>query len=234
MDSTQGFLLLVGVPIGAWAVSLLVLRGAYQDVQRDWLSRGQTPPFSRLVIANVYGVVPVLFGLSLWLVSLNFADALNAGTSADLLGASGLFVWACIASAVAGGCTVTGQTLVVRSRLSSYLGSDFGRVLPLSVIPFTGSVFAMVLAFLAFGYVDGVVIGSYIAPSAAVDSAVSALQAYSLACLAIPVTAWVSNRVRDLSGRGFTRALLIEDVGELPLLLGLVLVFLALSGLTPA
>lgn len=78
MDSNQALLVLVVVPIAAWAGLLLVLRGAYQQVQRDWLARGQTPPFSRILVASVYGAVPVLFGLSLWLLSLSFSDSLNA------------------------------------------------------------------------------------------------------------------------------------------------------------
>ena len=233
MDSAQAFLLLVVVPIVAWAVALLILRGAYQDAQRDWLSRGQTPPFSRIVVASVYGAVPVLFGLSLWFLSADFADALNGATSPGAVDANGMFLWTCVMSAVAGCCTVAGQTLVLRGRLSSYLGSDYGRVLPLSVIPFTAAVFAVVLGILTFGYLGDMARGNPPAPTSAVEAVVTALQAYAVACLAVPVTAVVSNRVRDLGTRGFTRALLISDVGELPLILGLVMGFLAVGGLSP-
>ncbi len=234
MDSTESLLLLVVVPIVAWAASVLVLRGRYQDVQRDWTSRGQTPPFSRIIVVSAYGVVPVIFGLLLWVSSRSFADGLAGGTIQTALDAQNLFLWAVVANCVAACCTVAGQTFVVRSRMSSFLGSDFGRVLPISVIPFTDSVFALVLAFLAFSYISGVVGGGAAAGTPAVVSAVTALQAYSVASLAIPVTAAVSNRVRDLSARGFMRALMIAEIGELPIILGLVMGFMAIAGLTPA
>lgn len=231
MDSTQTLLLLVVVPIAAWVGALLVFRGAYQEVQRDWPARGQTPPFSRIVVANVYGAVPVLFGLSLWLLSLSFVDTLKSAASPGGSDAEQLLFWVSVTVAVAACCTVAGQAIVVRGRLPSFLGSDFGRVLPISVIPFTDMVFALVLAFFAFGYVGGVAQGGTPASSAAVGSAVSAFQAYAVASLAIPVSAVVSNRVRDLSARGFTRALMIVDLGEIPIILGLVWGFLAIRGL---
>ncbi len=118
--------------------------------------------------------------------------------------------------------------------LSSFLGSDFGRVLPISVIPFTDSVFALVLAFLAFGYIGGIANGAASASPPALGAAVAALQAYALASLAMPIAAAASNRVRDLSARGFSRALLVAELGELPILLGLVMGFMALSGLATA
>jgi len=234
MDATQALLVLVVVPIGAWAASLVTLRGAYQDVQRDWLSRGQTPPFARIIVASVYGVVPVLLGLALWFLSLSFSDTLNPATNLAALDSQRLFLWASVSSAVAGSCTIAGQTIVLRRRLSGYLGSDFGRVLPISVIPFTDAVFAVVLGFLAFSYVDGIAHGGTPAASAAVDAAVTAMQAYAVASLAIPVSATASNRVQDLSSRGFSRALMIAELGELPILLGLVMGFLAIGGLSPA
>jgi hypothetical protein len=231
VDSAQTFLLLVGVPIIAWAGVLLLLRAAFQQVQRDWLVRGQTPPFSRIIVACAYGAVPVLFGLSIWLLSLSFTDTLNAAASVAASDAEQLLLWVSVTTAVAACCTVTAQAIVLRGRLPSYLGSDFGRVLPISVIPFTDMVFALVLAFFAFRYIDGIAHGDAPAASTAVVSAVNAFQAFAVASLAIPASAAVSNRVRDLSARGFTRALMIADVGELPILLGLVMGFLALGGL---
>ncbi|HYM40752.1 MAG TPA: hypothetical protein VEY12_11550 [Thermoplasmata archaeon] len=231
MDSTQTLLLLVVVPVVAWVASLLVLHGAYQEIQRDWLAGGRTPPFSRIVVASVYGAVPVLFGLSLWFLSLPFVDTLNSMTSSAAADAEQLLQWVSVTTAVAACCTVAGQTIVVRGRLSSYLGSDFGRVLPISVIPFTDMVFVLVLAVFAFRYVHGVAQGGIPAGAAAVGSAVSAFQAYAVASVAIPVSAAVSNRGRDLSARGFVRALMIADLGELPVILGLVLGFLAIGGL---
>lgn len=234
MDSTESLLLLVVVPVVAWAAALLVLRGQYQDVQRDWASRGQTPPFLRIALVSMYGAVPTLFGVALWLLSLSFTDALQPAASQAAADAEALFFWAAVANAAAACCAVAGQAIVVRGRLSSFLGTDFGRVLPISVIPFTDSVFALVLAFLAFGYLDGIANGAASASTAAVGSAVAALQAYAVASVAIPVAAAASNRVRLLSARGFSRALLVAELGELPIILGLVMGFLALRVLAAA
>ncbi len=231
MDSTESLLLLVVVPIIAWVAAVIVLRGRYQDVQREWMSRGQTPSFQRLLVVSAYGAVPVLLGLSMWLVSLSFVDALASGSSSASVDAASLCLWAALAYAVAGCCTVAGQAIIVRGRLSGLLGSDFGRVLPISVIPFTDSVFALVLVYLAFNYIDRVVAGGLPAGTAVVSSAISALQAYAVASLAIPIAAAVSNRVRDLSLRGFSRALMVMEFGELPVLLGLVMGFLAMAAL---
>lgn len=232
MDSTESLLLLVVVPIVAWAFAVLVLRGRYQDVQRDWMSRGLAPPFNRILIAAAYGAVPVVFGVSMWFLSRSFADVLSGATNPSAVDAENLFFWACLANAVAGCCTIAGQTIVIQGRISSFLGSDFGRVLPISVIPFTDAVFAFILTLFAFAYIDGFVGGAPAAGVTAVSSAVAALQAYAVASVAVPVAAAVSNRVRDLSARGFSRALMIADLGELPIILGLVMGFLAIGGLT--
>ncbi len=234
MDSTESLVLLVVVPIVAWAAAVLLLRGRYQDVQREWMSRGQTPSSQRLLVVSAYGAVPFLLGLSMWFLSLDFADVLGSGTSPADLSAADLFFWAELAYAAAACCTVAGQTIVVRGRLSSLLGTDFGRVLPISVIPFTDSVFAMVLVFLSFNYVHGVAAGGLPAGTAAVSSAIAAFQGYAVASLAMPVAAAVSNRIQDLSKRGFSRALMVMEVGELPILLGLILGFLAMTGLVAA
>ncbi len=231
MDPTESLLLLVVVPIIAWVASVLVLRGRYQEVQRDWMSRGQTPPFPRLVIAIAYGAFPVLLGFLMWVMASPLSEALRGLPGQGAADADNLLLWTTVAYSVAACCAIAGQTVIVRSRLSSYLGTDFGRVLPVSVIPVTDAIFALVLGFLSFGYVDVATTGGIPASSAAVASAVSALQAYAVASVAIPVAAAASNRVRDLSARGFTRALMIAELGELPILLGLVMGFLAMAGL---
>jgi hypothetical protein len=111
------------------------------------------------------------------------------------------------------------------------MGTDFGRVMPIAVIPFTGTIFAMVLAFLVLGYVDGAVSQGLIPRVVDVDAAVAALQAYAVATLGFLAGALASNRIRDLSLQGFQRALLVAVAGELPALLGLVWGFLAIGSL---
>jgi len=62
---------------------------------------------------------------------------------------------------------------------------------------------------------------------------VSSLQAYAVATLGFLAGALASNRVKDLSLRGFQRAVLFAAAGEFPALLGLVGSFLAIRGLYP-
>src|SRR6266705_566735 len=52
------------------------------------------------------------------------------------------------AYAVAAGSTLAAQTWIVKSRLRAFLGPEFGRVLPLWVVPATGVIFALIVVFL--------------------------------------------------------------------------------------
>jgi hypothetical protein len=98
-------------------------------------------------------------------------------------------------------------------------------------VPTTAVVFALVLLLLLLGYADSVLVGGPVAPDPALSGAIGSFQAFSVGTVAFPVAAGFSNRIRDLSQRGFARALVILDVGELPVLVGLVLAFLALRSL---
>src|SRR5207245_4005025 len=122
---------------------------------------------------------------------------------------------------------------IVKSRLLAFLGSEFGRVLPLWVVPATGLIFALILGFLVLAYVDSVLAGVPVASDSAASGAISSFQAFALGTVAFPVAAGFSNRVRDLNQRGFMRAILIMEVGELPVLVGLVETLLALGSLSP-
>jgi len=64
-----------------------------------------------------------------------------------------------------------------------------------------------------------------------VSGATASFQAFALGTVAFPVAAGFSNRVRNLDQRGFMRAILIMELGELPVLVGLVQAFLALGSL---
>lgn len=232
MDPTIALVLPILVPIADWAGAILVLRGRYQGVQRNWMSRGQTPPFVRVLISSVYGAFPVLIGGMMWFMASRLADDLRGIPAQWALDADNLLLWMAIAYAVAASCAIAGQTLVIRGRLSSYLGSDFRHVLPISVVPMTDVVFAFVLGFLAFGYVDYATHGGIPASGSAIASAISSLQAFTVASLAVPVAALASNRIRDLGARGFSRALAVMELGELPIVIGLILGLLAFNSLT--
>src|SRR3989454_2564199 len=126
---------------------------------------------------------------------------------------------------------IAAQTVIVRSRLGAFLGPGFGRVLPLSVVPTTAVVFALVLLLILLGYADSVLAGGSVAPDPPLSGAIGSFQAFGVGPVAVSVAARFSQPIRDLSQRGFARALLIIDVGELPVVVGLVLAFLALRAL---
>jgi len=158
-------------------------------------------------------------------------DAIDGRANGNVVRLEPLLLWASFAFSVASCSAIAAQTWIVRSRLRSFLGSGFGRVLPLSVVPATGAIFAVILVFLVLTYADSVLAGVPVASDPALSSAISSFQAFALGTVAFPVAAGVSNRVRDLNQRGFARAILIMELGELPVLVGLVQVFLALGSL---
>src|SRR5207249_2034549 len=86
-----------------------------------------------------------------------------------------------------------------------------------------------ILVFLA--YSDSVLAGAPVASNSALSGAIGSFQAFAVGTVAFPVAAGFSNRIRDLSQRGFTRALLLMEIGELPVLVGLVQAFLAVGSL---
>lgn len=228
-------LTLLVVPVLLYIVSVVLLRARFNAVRDSVPSESLTPRYAnRFFVIMGYGAAPVLFGFALLSLSLPYADTLNQpGTgSAGPLGE--LLVWTAVAFSVAVCATLIGTLLVLHSRMGSFLSSDFRRVLPLAVIPYTASVFAFVVAFLVLRYVGYVLGGGTVAAPDRLSAVVSALQAFAVSMLAMPVGSAVSNRVKDLGLRGFRRAALIADLGEVPMVVGLVWAFLAIGGLNSA
>ncbi len=222
----------VVVPLLAWAGGLFLRWAAFVELQRDWSSRGLPPPSGgRFALFSGYGVVPAVLGIVLWFLSRPIAGAIDAEAvpSAVALGLSVL--WAGIAYSAASCAAVASQTLLLRARFPGAFSQDMGRILTLYATPLTAVVFAVVLNLLLFGFVSSALAGRATASAAAVDSVVRAFAAFALGTLAFPVAAAVSNRIRDMSGRGFLRILLIFEVGELPVVLGLIMGLLAIGSL---
>src|SRR2546427_11534948 len=84
---------------------------------------------------------------------------------------------------------------------------------------------------LLLGNVNSTLGGGPAPSDSALAGAISSFQAFAVGTIAFPVAAGFSNRVRDLGQRGLLRAVRLLEVGELPVLVGLVLVFLALRAL---
>ncbi|TLZ82008.1 MAG: hypothetical protein E6K03_08520 [Methanobacteriota archaeon] len=232
MAGLQALILLIVIPAIAWAVALLVLRSARAELARESAPESaQERSEARMLVHLGYSGTPVLLGLVLYALARPGLDAIDRGSSGGVVRLEPLVLWASFAYAFASCSTLAAQTWIVKSRLRAFLGSEFGRVLPLWVVPATGLIFALILVFLVLAYVDSVLAGVPVASDSAASGAISSFQAFALGTVAFPVAAGFSNRVRDLNQRGFMRAILIMEVGELPVLVGLVQTFLALGSL---
>jgi len=228
---TEALLFFVVVPVLAWAAELLVIRGAYEATARDLASRSLSVPTNRVYVVLSYGAVSVFLGLALWALSIPLTGQIDAGTGPGFSHAQSLLIWTAVAYGTAAIVTAAARALMLRARFGALMGHDFGRILPLSVIPHTGTVYALVLGFLVLGAIENYVSGAATLAQANVDGAVASLQAYAIATLGFLAGALASNRIQDLSLRGYQRALLFVAVGELPAVLGLVWAFLAIGKL---
>jgi len=228
----QALILLVVVPAVAWAVGLLVLQSARRELVRDSGPQPTLEPSKARILLHLgYSAMPILLGLVLYALARPALDAIDRGSTGDVVRLEPLMLWASFAYAVAACSTLAAQTWIVKSRLRAFLGPEFGRVLPLWVVPTTGVIFALILVFLLLAYAASVLAGVPVASDSALSGATASFQAFALGTVAFPVAAGFSNRVRNLNQRGFMRAILIMELGELPVLVGLVQAFLALGSL---
>ncbi len=227
----EALILLVIVPAIAWMTALFLLRSAHEKLAREGLDVTQGTSRGRILVFLGYSGTPVVFGIISYVLARPALDASDAIANASVVRLEPLLLWATFAFSVASCSTIAAQAGIVRSRLWAFLGSGFGRVLPLSVVPTTAVVFALVLLLFLLGYTDSVRAGGPVASDSVLSGAIGSFQAFAVGTVAFPIAAGFSNRIRDLSQRGFTRALLIVEIGELPVLVGLVQAFLALSSL---
>jgi hypothetical protein len=227
----EALILLIAVPTIAWLIALSSLQPARKDLARERPDATRETSTGRILIFIGYSGTPVVFGVILFALARPVLDAIDALASGNVVRLGPLLLWASLAFSIASCSAIAAQTAILRSRLAAFFGSGSGRVLPLSVVPTTAAVFALVLLFLLVGYADSVLAGGPLASEPALSGAISSFQAFAVGTVAFPVAAGVSNRIRDLSQRGFARALLIMEVGELPVLVGLVLALLALRAL---
>jgi len=179
---------------------------------------------------SAYGVVTAVLGIVLWFLSRPIASAMEAGAIPSAVGLGVPLLWAGIAYSTASCAAAASQALLLKARFPGAFSQDMGRILTLYATPLTAVVFAVVLDLLLFGFLNSAFAGRT-ASAAAIDGVVRALAAFALGTLAFPVAAAVSNRIRDTSGRGFLRVLLILELGEVPVVLGLIMGLLAISSL---
>jgi len=172
---------------------------------------------ARILVDFGYSATPVLFGLLLYALAVPRS---TPSIAAPLEPLSAWSLWCSGPRSLMRSPRVPpsrAQTWIVKSRLRAFLGSEFGRVLPLAVCRATGVVFALTWCSCFSPMWTSVLAGFPVASDSALSSAISSFQAFAVGTVAFPVAAGFSNRVRDLNQRGFMRAILIMEVGELPL-----------------
>jgi len=225
-------ILLIGVPTIAWLLALFSLRTARREPPPEGPAEAaREHSTERILVYALNSGAPIAFGIIVYVLAkpvLDVIDGLGAGTNVRL---EPVLLWATFAFSVASCSAIAAQTWIVRRRLREFLGPGFGRVFILSAVPTTAIVFALVSMLLLLGNVNSTLGGGPAPSDSALAGAISSFQAFAVGTIAFPVAAGFSNRVRDLGQRGFLRAVRILEVGELPVLVGLVLVFLALRAL---
>jgi hypothetical protein len=178
-----------------------------------------------------YGVAPVVLGIVLWVFAQPVARSIEAGSASQAAPVDLLLRWAGIAYLAASCTTLAAQELLLRTRSPAASSEDTGRIMVLWAIPMSAVVFALILDLQILGVAGSVLAGTRVLRTDAVDNVSRALGAFSLGTLGFPVAASVSRRIRDLSGRGFFRILLVFEAGELPVVLGLAMGLLAIGSL---
>src|SRR5439155_412835 len=97
------------------------------------------PSKARILLHLGYSAMPILLGLVLYALARPALDAIDRGSTGDVVRLEPVVLWASFAYAVAAGSTLAAQTWIVKSRLRAFLGPEFGRVLPLWVVPPSGA-----------------------------------------------------------------------------------------------
>jgi hypothetical protein len=172
-----------------------------------------------------------VLGIVLWILAQHVARSIEAGIAFPSAPFDLLLRWAGIAYFASSCTTVATQELLLRTRLPAASSTDTGRVMVLWIIPMTAVLFALILNLQVLGVMNSALAGTRTLRTDAVDNVFRALGAFSLGTLGFPVAAFVSRRIRDLSGRGFLRILLVFEAGELPVVLGMAMGLLAIGSL---
>ena len=232
MAGLQAIILLIFVPAIAWSIAFFLLKTRREALEREGQSEAPSELSNgRFVVYLGYSGAPVVFGIILYVLARPVLDAIDGLAAGTVVRLGPALFWAAFSFSAASCSTIAAQTWIVSSRFRPFLGAGFGRVLTLSAVPTTAAVFALASTFLLIEYAGSVLAGNPAASDSALASAISSFQAFAIGTIAFPVAAGFSNRVRDLSQHGFVRAIRFLEVGELPIVVGLVLIFLALRAL---
>ncbi len=226
----EAVLLFLVVPAAVSLVSLVAVRSATAAAPTGIMGTDRVSRNRFVMFAGIL-VTPVVYGLVLWILDIGVADAIGSQSSPQVALYDRLRTWSGIAFAWTAAVTAATQSFVAVRRWRQYVGAEFGRVQPLIVIPELAALFALILAFLIFRAIQDALAGGSIMTEAAVNEVVSRLLVFCLGVIAIPVGLVASNRVKDLRGRGFLRAILLAESGVVVLLLAFAWAYLSVAGL---
>lgn len=213
----------MGVPAAMWALGSVVMATAYADLKVRPLAEPARPVLrGRVPVFFALALTPAVFGLILWF--------LLSGLEADFGSLSGipanLAFWCAAAFAFVSAVVVGAETWISRSRIEQFASEDFGRVLPLVVIPETAAIFALILVFLTIGVISGNLDRTQTITDADAWRIVMGLQVYAVTTLAYPVAVALSNRIRDFSAaREWIRALVRLELASAATIVGFVWAF---------
>ena len=209
---------------------LLRVRSAEARAAPEGQSLPREPAPGLLVVLGPVFAVPV-YGLVAWSLSPPAYDgiALAQSPSADAL--IFLLLASAVAFAVAACASVAGSALVLWPHMPRLTPENRGRVLAIAVIPHTCAILGLILAFLVSAFVESVLDGGPLASLPQTQAVVTALEGFAVATLAVPFGSFIVGRRADLSAPGFRRALLVAELSEVPMILGLVWALLAIAGL---
>lgn len=227
-DALLTFLFL-GVPVLAGTGASVAVSSAYSDLRsRPAEGDAFASARARLPVFFVLAAVPFLFGLSLWFLVSGLEQDYGA-----LQGPSYTVVfWMAAGYASVAVLALLSQAWLARARLREFISVQFGRVLPVLVVPNTSLVFAMVLVFLALGRLSGFLAAPSTLSSAAVEQFAAVFQVFAVSAMANPVGIGLSLRVRDLTtSQGFVRSLSFADIATVAPLAALLWGFLQLGSL---
>src|SRR5256712_10596012 len=221
--------LLLFVPAGAWALASTAVLTEYAERRARIDVRAMRPTRRKVAPYFEVTLTPIAFGVLFRYLLVGIENEFGplSGMAEELVStlAIGFAVTACI--------TLAAQASIARARLGEMVGPAFGRGLPLIVVPATGQVFALVLAFLLLGNIASIASGSLSSRPEVVDAVAAGFLVFGAPNLGYLGGAIASNRVSNLlSPRGFSQALTRLVVGEVAVVVGLLYAFLQISAMS--
>ncbi len=219
--------LLLGVPLLAGVGGSVLVESAYADLRsRPEGAEIASTARARLPVFFVIAAIPFVFGLVLWFLLAGDESVYGPLQGTPYTAA----FWIAAGFAVVSALVAASQTWLARARLRAFLSDDFGRILPVLVVPNTSLVFALVLGFLALARISDFLTNPSALSAAAANQVAVVFQVYALASLGNLAGIGLSLRIQDFSTpRGFMRMMNFAEVAVVAPMFALIWGFLQLG-----